>query len=352
MRRRAWQLSARVVAAMLALVSWAAADAKLPPLPEGFVTQTGGWLQLEYSASARAKVPALVDVAESTRADLTRALGRPVLWEATARIARDPTELANLVPGRLPEGAEAAARPDFALVALSLETSTGAETHLDRSLRRELSALALHEATSGNLPPPWFALGFAAAMADEPSLSSSKLRLISATIRGKLMAISRLDQALEAQSSAPLARAQATDFVRFLKAKSAAGFANLIERLRQREPFAFALEGAFGEPMHVLEREWRDQTVLRRGYLPILAAIGLVGASAFGISAWRSTRRRRNQPSKAEPEPESMADEAAENPQPRGRVRLVLRRRSDSSLAAIDMDVPKVEHGGKWHTLH
>lgn len=352
MRWRAWQLSARVVAAIVALVASAKAKAALPPLPEDFVTQTGGWLSLEYFPEARAKIPTILDIADSARTDLMAALGRPVLWQARARVARDPIELASLLPGPSPDG-ESAAHPDFELVVLALETATGAEADLERLLRRELSRLALHEATLGNDSPRWFASGFADSMAKEPVLSAKALLFASTTIRGKLLPLSGLDQALDRRSSASLAAAQARDFVQFLQKKSPAAFFNLIESLRRAEPFLAALEGAYGEPIHVLEHEWRDRAVLRQGYLPVFAVIGFIGASAFGISAWRSSRRKRKQ--RPEPEPDSITPDAPEEeaPQPSGRVRLVLRRRSgDSRPTVIDLDVPKVEHGGKWHTLH
>lgn len=351
MRRRVSQLSAWMAAALVTLVA-AETKATLPPVPETFVTQEGGWLRLEYPPASRARIPGLLDVADAAREEIGSALGRPVLWQARIRVAQSSGELPALSPEPLPPGASSAAFPRFELVLLSLEGLAGEEIDAGRALRRELAHLAIHEATDGHVPARWFALGFGAEMAGAQTLSS-KLVLISATVRGKLIPLSRLDQAMEVGASAPLAIAQSRDFVHFLRAKGPAAFAGLIDRLRRGEPFSAALEAAYGEPSHVLERAFRDRATMRHGYFPILAAIGFIGASSFGISAWRSSRRRQGPEPEQEPDellpPEPQGEPIAE-PQPR--IRIALNRRPGHALAAADLEIPKVQHRGRWHTLH
>lgn len=326
----------------------------LPPVPETYVTQTGEWLRLEYPPSARHEIPTLLDEADAVRADLATALGRPVLWHAQARLAPSPAELATLLPEPLPPNAVSATHPAGDLIGVALQDGHGEDVDAARALRRELSYLAMHDATRGNLPPGWFVIGFAASMEGEPSFGETTMPLVGAALFGKLLPFVDLDRALQEEATKTLATAEARAFVTHLRTRGPVAFANLVERLRSGDAFAVALEAAYGESLYELEQAFRDQTSLRYGYLPFLAVVGLVGASSFGLSMWRGSRRKRNDEEEAPSEAPDLPVEASETmpAESRGRVRIVVRRRSGEAVSAIELDVPKVAHKGRWHTLH
>ncbi len=352
MRRRGWKLAAGAISAWIVL---AAPTAKaLPPLPNAYVERSGEWLQLEFPSSARHEIPHLLDEADAVRAELMTALGRPVLWHARVRLAQSPAELSSLLPKPLEADAISVAHPRNELVGLSLTNAAGKEVDSAKALRRELSHLAIYEATRGHLPPHWFVVGFAASMEGEASLGSTTLPLIGAALFGKLIPFADLDRALQEKTTETLATAEARTFVEYLRAKGPVAFTGMVERLRNGEAFPTALEATYGDSLYELEQAFRDRTSLRYGYLPFLAVVGLVGASSFGLSMWRGARRRRRDEEEASQRSRKRPIESVQEApdRPRGRVRIVVRRRSGETVAAIDLDVPKVEHKGRWHTLH
>lgn len=327
------------------------ADA-LPPVPEAYVTQTGGWMQVEFPSSARHRIPALLDEADAVRAELAEVLGRPVLWRVRARLAQNPAELSGLLPKPLPTDAVSVAHPADELVGVALMDRTGDELDAKRALRRELAYLAFHEATAGHLPPQWFVVGFAASMEGEGAARSKTLPLMRAALFGEFVPFAQLDRALQERATQGLATAEARAFVEYLRTRGPAAFTTLVEKLRTGETFSGAIEASYGESLSELEKAFRDQTSLRYGYLPFLAIVGLVGASSFGLSMWRGSRRRRKEekpPRKEQYElPVEVLQDLSETD--RGRVRIKVRGRETTT--AIELDVPKVAHKGRWHTLH
>lgn len=343
-------------------------EATVPPpaMPASVLSHDGGWLTVEYPPSAREKIAPLLAEADDVRAELADALGQAVLKKVELRIARGTDELALFAPEAAPPpaGLAAVSYPKLALVLLSLARADGGETELGEAFRHQLAHVALDEATLAHPPPRWFAEGFAVQLAGERTFAGP-LTLVGATMRGRLLPLSGLDRALESGAdSAPLAAAQACDFVRFLRAKGPARFTALIERLRRGEALPVALEEAYAEPPSSLERAWRDAGTTRYGYAPSLALVVLIGAAAFGISTWRSAKRRRTTPANGELDNEVADDLVDVDPITRrraariaareGRVRIALSRRDERIAKAhiADAEVPKVEHGGRWHTLH
>ena len=350
--RRRWKLAAWAMGLWVALR--ASQAGALSPVPESYVTQTGGWLRLEYPTSARHRIPALLDEADAVRAELADVLGRPVLWQARVRLATNPAELSTLLPAPLATEAVSAAHPEDELVGVSLTDATGAELDAGRALRRELAYLAFHEATAGHLPPQWFLVGFAASMEGDASLGAKTLPLVRAALFGELVPLAQLDRVLREPGTKRLATAEARAFVEYLRTRGPTAFTTLVERLRTGEAFPNALEASYGASLSELEQAFRDQTSLRYGYLPFLAIVGLVGASSFGLSAWRGARRRRKEHELPAQEPHELPVEVLHDfPEPyRGRVRIKVRARPAEGTTAIELDVPKVAHKGRWHTLH
>lgn len=336
------------------------ASARPPAVPASFLTHDGGWLALEYPPSARERVAPLLADADDVRAELADALGQPVLRQIEVRVARGADELATLAPESAPPpaGLAAVAYPKIGLVVLSLAGPSGDSIDVGEAFRHELAHVALEEATLGHAPPRWLAEGFAMQLAGERPLAGPAT-LVGATIRGRLLPLSGLDRAFESSGgSGPLAAAQASDFVRYLRSKGPASFAALVERLRRGEPLQTALETAYAQPPSAIERAWRDEGATRYGYVPIIVAVVAVAATAFGVSSWRSAKRRRATPAadeRDEGEVEAtVRPRAARLATREGRIRIALSRREDRLPPPHipDAEVPKVEHGGRWHTLH
>ena len=338
-------------------------DHPIAPVPADYIHHEANWIRFVYPREARGRVEPLIESAGQTREGLRAELGRPVLERLVVRVARNPEEMTALAPGGLPppEYAEGVAYARYRLVILSLESTHGGEPpNLAEVFRHELAHIALFDAVGGRHVPRWFNEGYAVHASGESSLARART-LWSASLSNRVLPLSDLDRTFPAGSErASVAYAQSADFVRFLLRKQdRARFRKLIETVETGTPFDRAAERAYGVPLRNLEREWLDELDGRYSYVPVFLGGGLLWVLAFVVVGvgWARRRRRHRTTLKKWAREEAAEDQRkAEREQPI-RVTLTPRTSIDSAeIAAIrvasKVDVPKVEHEGKWHTLH
>lgn len=323
--------------------AFAAGEHEAPPVPPSFLSHLlspgDPWLELRYPASLRDRVPALLAAAEHARRELSEAAGMPVLEHVEIRVARGPEEMAMLAPEGAPPpaGASATTYGALRLAVVSLgAASSGSTVDGPAAVRHALAHLALQDATAGRALPAWASEGFAVS-ASESGAMGRRFTLASAAARGALLRVAELDAALAAPGPrAELAAAEAGELVGALRAGDRKEtFIALLERVRRGEDFEQARADLYGEPASALDATIRSRAGMRWGLLPVLAVLAALALATIGIGLRRS---RRATPVTIAPAPE-----------PRGPL---ARRPRRLRPLPHEADVPKVEHDGRWHTLH
>ncbi|WP_438015806.1 hypothetical protein WMF18_33775 [Sorangium sp. So ce315] len=342
--------------------SAASLDAKaalaIPPPPPEYHTENLGWIEFAYRPSTRDRVRPLIAQAGAIRAELSDLLGRPALVDPVkVRIAAVPAELDRLVPGELAGPPTAASFGALRLAVLSASPQDGiGALDLESAFRHALAHLALDEATAGAPLPRWFHEGFAVHAAGERAARRAQ-QLSVAALGGHLLPLDELEAGLAgaADPAASVAHAQSADVVRYLvQGERRQRFARALDAVRAGAPLADALEAAYASTRHDLELAWRADVARRYGFFPALVGslvlLGLLVAGARGV------RRLRARRSAALPAPHRRlraAPEARHRPARASTARLVAtlgaRHRGEGDG---DAGIPKVEHNGRWHTLH
>ena len=354
-----------------------AGSLRLPGVPAGFNTYDGGWIKFVYHPSIRERVQPLIADAAATRTALTEWVGQPVLSEVRVMVARTPGEMATLAPPNAPypDYAAGVAYPEIGLVLLTIKpVHPSAQHDLAEVFRHELAHVALEDAVSGRPIPRWFNEGFAVVASGESSFPRMRT-LASATIADNLLSLSQLDRSFPMQEwEAELAYAEASDVVRFLiRREEKHRFRGLISRLRDGETMDTALLNSYGAETATLESEWRDDIAKRYTFWPVLFSGSAIWVATLGLFAvgWRK-KRRKAAVTLARWEREEAAEDAARRqiaalradpsaPSPRVHIVLARNQIADEAPSALppvalhrlpEIEVPKVEHDGQWHTLH
>lgn len=336
--------------------------APLPSAPPEYLAHDEGWLHVRYHPAAREQVRPLLGAAAQLRSDLAEALGVAPLASVEVRVAAIPAELARLGPADPPSNAGAVAYTDRALVLLSLASPLTLEPpRLTTRFRHALTHLALDEAVGRRPVPRWFHEGLAARIAGEDERSRFTT-LTLAALRGRLLRLSELEASMPDDApEASLAYAEAADFVRFLQQRSAPTLQRLVARLAMGQPFADALAGASASSVDALEHAWHEDMSRRYASLPVLfvgLALSLLALLVVlvrklrkprvsrAVALLRAKRLARHDRAPSEPTEESAR---------RTTLRVLISRSRGAAAVAprrTDGDVPKIEHDGRWHTLH
>jgi hypothetical protein len=345
---------------------------ELPAVPRGFNTADRDWIHFSYPPSTRERVEPLIVAADSIRTELAARLGQPVLRNVHVRIARTPGEMTTLAPegAPYPKYASGVAYSDIGLVLLTLAPENTSELHdVVEIFRHELAHIALDDAALGSHRVPyWFNEGLAVHLSGESSLV--RLRALStATLAGRLIPLARLEHGFPPDAAtAELAYAESADVVRFLlRQQDRERFPALIARLREGQVFGAAMRDAYGLDLVSLEYEWREEVGKRYSFFPILFSGTLVWVGVL-VLFFLGFRRRRKQSretlerwAREEAFAELSRARAVAAQQPRVHIVLPghqMNQESPQELPAmpppppLDIDVPKVEHDGQWHTLH
>ncbi len=333
------------------------AHAAIPPVPPSYVTKDLGWLELSYPPAASERVASIIQDADAVKAQLTSALGQPVLARVSVRIAPTVADMARLAPADAPppDYASGVAYHGLHLVLLSMLAPRGADAvDLDEVFRHELAHVALEDAVKGKHVPVWFNEGLAISLSGERAPARLQT-LWSATLSGTLIPLSDIDRSFPRDNfEVSIAYAQSADFMRFLTRKSdQVRFAAMIERVRDGQSFERAVSEAYGSDLRRLEFEWRSELDRRFSVIPVLTGGGLIWMLVVvGFVVAYVRRRRRAKAILARWEREEAIEDA------RIAARLAAERAESpiipmsATVASVTSVSVKIERDGGWHTLH
>ena len=328
------------------------ANVTIPPVPASYVVDDRGWLRIAYPPAARDRVASILRDADGVKAELAEALGQPVLSRVEVRIAPTFADMARLAPVEIPppEYASGVAYNGLHLVLLTMMAPRGSEgTDLDAVFRHELAHVALEDAVKGQHVPVWFNEGLAMHLAGEKL--DRVWALARATVQGTLLPVADLDRSFPRDpAEVSTAYAESVDFVGFLGRRTdLARFHSLVERVGEGQPFERAVTDAYGTDLRKLEYQWRSDLEKRFSVLPILTGGGFVWVLVMtGLVYAYAKKRRRAKRILARWEREEALEDAlaARRAEAEREVALGL-----AGTAALRLP-QKVEHDGRWHTLH
>lgn len=339
----------------------------LPRPPDGYNTHDGGWVRFAYHPSVIDKVQPLIQEAEAFKIELQERLGQRVLERVDVRVARTPREMRSLaVPGTsVPSYAAGLAYSQLGLVLLTIQPLyPNSEHNLLEIFKHELVHVALHDAVQGEPIPRWFNEGLAVQLSGE-NRATRLWTLWSATLSENLIPLNQLEATFPADpNSASVAYAEAADFVRFLtRNQEEHRFRAAVARVKTGQPFVAALGDAYGSEISSLEYEWLEDVARRYTFWPVLFSSTVIWMGVLGLLVW-GWRRRKAQSAvtlarwaREEAREDAQRErEVVEETPPR--VHIVLTRPTEPEVPEIgparggQTDVPKVEHDGRWHTLH
>ncbi len=224
--------------------------------------------------------------------------------------------------------------------------------NLEGLLRHALAHLALDEATAGRPVPRWFHEGFAVQFAGEDGgglRRDARPRRVSRA--GSSARADRSAVPSDAPEGSPRLR-RGRGFHALLGARR---LADLASRLHGGAPWKAALAST-GEGT-ALELSWRKEMARRYSFLPVLVGSILLWCAVAAVVLARRARARR------------LRDHLVtrrENGERRARIARAAARRApeeprggrvldDEALhepVPPDPEVPRVEHDGRWYTLH
>jgi len=247
------------------------------------------------------------------------------------------------------------------LLVMNLGTSAGqAGGQAEEIFRHGLAHLALDEASAERPLPRWLHAGFAVNFSEQAEIARFH-ELFFASLKHGLISPDQLDWHLPQPATAEgLAMAEAADFAAFLTVPERRGkFANLLAQVKQGTPFERAAAVAYGHPVNQLFRLWRVDVAKRKVFAPTLFGTLFVGVLA-ALGVW--LRRRRAKVKRLQSaEAKTARVKPANSPELKMRVVTVRdgrpklpkpESRQPPKAEPAELEVPKVSHEGRWHTLH
>jgi hypothetical protein len=261
---------------------------------DGFESNATASFDFRYRARYLPRVRQVMAGAERTRVHMVAEMGFDDPGNRVeVRFARNADELRALSPRRPPEWADAVAFWPEQLLVISLTSTHHRPVSLETVFRHELSHLALRWAVGSAEIPRWFNEGVAVMLSGEQAAERFKLLWPSAA-RGRHTPLRQLERTFPRREfEATRAYAESADFVRFLsRYQGRWRFSELLQRLRQGEPFVSALEATWDRPLAELERAWHADLHQRYSIIPTLTA-GVTLWILVGIGAIVAFVRRR-----------------------------------------------------------
>ena len=284
-----------------------------------------------------------------------------MLRHVEVRIAAVPAQMVQLAPGDVPASVASIAFADVHLVVMSdVSPLSSSPPDVEALFTHALAHLALDEALEGGAPvPAWFHEAFATHAEDTAWLARTQT-LASAALSGTLLDLGEVAAFSSDSAPSSVANAQAVDFVRYLEAqrdpKNGRGaLPALVRALSQGEPFDHAVVTfTQSSDRASLDARWRGS--LTRRYAVVPALLALLAAAGLALGAWVAVRRSRRARAQARARRERPTP-ARKPVKVSGKVAAVARvaagRGKDAAFhVPRELEVPKVEHNGEWHTLH
>jgi hypothetical protein len=338
-------------------------DTKIPPVAAGFSTYDGGWIRITYHPSSRERIEPLITAADGAKRELEDWLGRPVLGKVRVDVGRTPGEMETLAPrgAPYPEYASGVAYPELGLVLLTLSPRFPNENlDLVQVFRHELAHVALADAVGAHPIPRWFNEGFAVVASGETSFERM-WTLSTATISDRLLPLAQVERSFPSdENKASIAYAEAADVLRFLiRREDRHRFRALVAELGNGGTLDRAAREAYGVDLVTLEHEWREAVAKRYTFWPILCSGTVVWAGVMGLFAWGWRKRRaRSKATLARWARDEAREDRLRKLEESARIHIVLQRAPTETATPLpsgspaEIDVPRVQHDGTWHTLH
>jgi len=336
---------------------------KLPPVAAGFSTYDGGWIRITYHPSSRERIEPLIAASDEAKRELEDWLGKSVLAKVRVDVARTPGEMATLAPrgAPYPEYASGVAYPELGLVLLTLTPRYQNEAFdLTQVFRHELAHIALEDAVRPHPISRWFNEGFAVMASGETSFERM-WTLMNATLSDRLLPLSQVERGFPSdENKVSVAYAEAADVVRFLvRREDRHRFRALVRELSNGRTLDQAAREAYGVDLVTLEHEWREDVAKRYTFWPILCSGTVVWMGVIGLFVWAWRKRRaRSRATLARWTRDEAREDDLRRLEENARIHIVLQRApgvASTPLPAaqpVEIDVPRVQHDGAWHTLH
>jgi hypothetical protein len=336
---------------------------KVPAVAAGFNTYDGGWIRFSYHPSSRERVEPLIAAADQVRVELEDWLGQPVLTKVRVDVARTPGEMETLAPvgAPYPRYASGVAYSGLGLVLLTLAPRFPGEGHdLLQIFKHELAHVALHDAIGDRPIPRWFNEGFAVMASGETSFDRIST-LWTATVADRLLPLAEVERTFPSdETKASVAYAQASDVVRFLvRREERHRFRALVREMKDGHSLDASARQAYGVDLATLEFEWREDVAKRYTFWPVLfsGTFVWVGVLVLFVLGWRKRRSRARVTLERWARDEARED-LLKQTQENARIHIVLARAPAAQATPLpetrapEIEVPRVQHEGQWHTLH
>jgi len=336
---------------------------KMPPVAAGFATYDGGWIRITYHPSSRERIEPLIATAEEAKRELEEWLGTSVLSKVRVDVARTPGEMATLAPrgAPYPEYASGVAYPELGLVLLTLTPRFPNEAlDLPQVFRHELAHVALEDAVRPHPVPRWFNEGFAVMASGETSFARMWV-LSSATLSDRLLPLAEVERTFPSdENKASIAYAEASDIVRFLvRREDRHRFRALVRELGNGRTLDQSARDAYGIDLVSLEHEWREDVAKRYTFWPVLCSGTVVWVGVLGLFVWGWRKRRaRSRATLARWARDEAREDDLRRLEENARIHIVLQRAPGAASTPMppaqpqEIEVPRVQHDGTWHTLH
>jgi hypothetical protein len=243
-------------------------------VPEGWATVSGRYVDVHGPPRHERLMRSLADHADRALPDLADRMGLPMGGRVDVFVSTTDAQFRQVQPGNAPTWAGATAYPGLGAVYLRAPGAHSDGDPLTMVLDHELVHIVVGRAFAPGRPPTWLQEGLAQLHAEEHDLSAVR-KLAGAAFSGPIP-LDELEGAFpENPHAATLAYAESVDFLVWLeRTHGEHAVPVLVASLRAGMPLTDAVRAATGEPLYIVDREWRSR----------LSGLGLTAlASSDGI---------------------------------------------------------------------
>lgn len=271
------------------------ADAELPPIPLGWETVRGPFVQVHGSPDDLHTLLELSREAERSLPELANDLGVPLGTTIHVYVADSQRRFRDLQPGNAPTWADGVAYPALGLVLLRApDVRGGMADPLDVVLRHELVHILLGHAFLPNRPPSWLQEGLAQVWAGEVGPQTTQT-LATGLATGNTMSLEGLSRGFPADPvRARVAYAQSAVFIGWIRdTYGQDAVKTLIRELASGTAIEGAVYSATGDFITTVEKRWLGELEGSPLAFGVFANMdGLFGLGAILLVVGGIARRR------------------------------------------------------------
>lgn len=264
-------------------------------VPEGWSTVSGIYVDVHAPERHRRLMDSLARHADEALPMLADRMGLPLGGRVDIFISSTDAQFRQVQPGNAPSWAGATAYPSLGAVYLRAPGAHSDTDPLTVVLDHELVHIVVGRAFAPHRPPTWLQEGLAQMHAEQHDLSAVR-KLAGAAFSGPIP-LDELEGAFpQNPHAASLAYAESVDFLIWLEREHGPNAVPmLVASMRSGMPLTEAVRAATGQPLYIVDNEWRSRLSGWNGLgLTALASSdGIWILTAFvGILAMFVVRRR------------------------------------------------------------